>query len=453
MAVSSHGKQARGGLPRGPHTLTSEQVVGDQRRRLVAAMVELAGKSGYAAATVADIIDRAQVSRKTFYAHFDERRTLLLAAFDTVAPSAFEEVQAASQRTGGPTRQLEALMRALCRVARESPGTIALSTIEIAAANPAGVERREHLMGDYGLLIDQCLNADSHHTEMPLVLARTLAGGTHRAIDASLREGRTEQLPALAPQLARWTRSYHPVPADLSASTTTPTPECQAARQLGLVGGRAPGTLTLAPNGYQPPAGRRSAGYVHHANRERILDAVAQLNYAHGYTSLAARSLAERADVSERAFLAHFKSMDDAFATAVEVGHMKGQAIVDRARADAPDWGTGVRRAVCALLEFLACEPYFTRLAFVDAPLAGPAMARRTYEHAGAYARLLLDGAPQRRRPPRLAPEAALHSLFELVFHHSAQSKVEDLLNLIPVASYLALAPFLGVSDAASEAV
>jgi hypothetical protein len=90
---------------------------------------------------------------------------------------------------------------------------------------------------------------------------------------------------------------------------------------------------------------------------------------------------------------------------AVEIGHLKGQALVERARSSTRDWRTGVSHAIHALLEFLASEPYFTRLAFVDAPLAGPEMTRRTHEHAGAYARLLLDGAPQRRRPPRSPPK------------------------------------------------
>jgi energy-coupling factor transporter ATP-binding protein EcfA2 len=172
----------------------------------------------------------------------------------------------------------------------------------------------------------------------------------------------------------------------------------------------APGTLTLAPDSYQPPAGTRSRGFVHHTNRERILDAVAQLNSIAGYTTLTAQSIAEHADISERAFLTHFKNKDDAFATAVEIGHMKGQAIIERARSDAPDWRTGVRDAVHALIEFLASEPYFTRLAFVDAPLAGPTIARRMHEHARAYERLLLDGAPQRRRPPHIAREATIHA-------------------------------------------
>lgn len=428
-----------------------EEVFADQRRRMIDAMVELVGEQGYAATTIAHVIERAGVSRKTFYEHFSERKDLLIAAFDEASPAALEEVRAASERTGGSTRQLESMMRRLCRVARESPGTVALSTTEVAAANPAGILRHDELMESYGELIDFCLRDDGQPA-LTDTLARALAGGTHRTIDAHLRTGRAHQLPDLAPQLARWARSHHPVPETLSESEQPPSPWPWLGSSDGLLGGRAPGTLTLAPDGYQPHIGKRSSGFAQHANRERILDAVAQLISEDGYTELTASAVAERADLPERAFLAHFKSKDEAFAAAVELGHVKGQAIVQRAHTGTGPWRTNVRNAVRALVEFLASEPYFTRLAFVDAPLAGPAMAQRTHEHIAAYARLLFDGAPQRRRPPLIAPEAAVHAIVELGFHHAARHTVGELRSISNEIAYLALAPFVGVTEAVETA-
>jgi AcrR family transcriptional regulator len=451
VAVISQSSATRGKLPRGPHRLTDEQVAEDQHRRLIEAMVALAGERGYAATTVADIVKRAEVSRKTFYEHFKAREDLLLAAFDAACTATFDEVRAGAQRTGGPTRQFEALIGRLARIARARPGTIALSTIEIAAVEPAGLERREQLMGAYGALIDECLGAGHERPALPATLARALAGGIHRTIDAQLRMGHRDELAAISIQLARWTRSHHPVPPALTGDVAPCRPWPWVGGD-GLLGGRAPGTLALSPAGYEPPREVYSRGFVHHSNRERILDAVAQLTAAHGYTELTALSIAKRADISERAFLAHFKNKDDAFSAAVEVGHMKGQAIVERARAQAPNWRTGVRNAVSALLEFLASEPYFTRLAFVDAPLAGPEMIRRLHEHAGAYAHLLLDGAPQRKRPPTITPEATMHSLFELAFHQAGGHKTAELTSLTREATYLVLAPYVGVSEAAEVA-
>jgi AcrR family transcriptional regulator len=448
VAVISHGSRSGGKLPRGPHRLTANEVAANQRQRLIDAMAQLAGKRGYASTSVAGIIERAEVSRKTFYEHFADRESLLLAAFDATSSVALEEVRSASRRTGGPTRQIEALMRRLCRVALERPEAIA-STIEIAAADPAGLERHDRLMGEYGELIDECLRTKSKQPVLSPTLARALAGGAHRTIDAYLRTRRAEELPAIAPELARWMRSYHSMPADL-ATDEAPAPPWPCAGTNGFLGGRAPGTLVL--DSYRPAAGKRSSGFVQHANRERILDAVAQLNDAHGYTALTALSIAEHADISERTFLARFKNKDEAFSAAVELGHMKGQAVVERTRTSERDWHTGVSRAVHALLEFLASEPYFTRLAFVDAPLAGPEMARRTHEHVGAYARLLLDGAPQRRRPPTIAPEAIAHGLFELAFHHAAEHKIPELPRVAREATYLVLAPFVGNTKAAEQA-
>ena len=167
MAVRAKDRRKGGKLPRGPHRLSDEEVAADQRRRLIEAMIALAGQQGYAAATVAHIIAKAQVSRKTFYQHFVDRKDLLLSAFDMATAASIQEMELAAQRTGGPVRQLEALMGRLARLARESPGTIAMAAIEVAAIDPEGVERRELSMGAFGQLIDECLGADGQRTALP----------------------------------------------------------------------------------------------------------------------------------------------------------------------------------------------------------------------------------------------------------------------------------------------
>jgi hypothetical protein len=79
-------------------------------------------------------------------------------------------------------------------------------------------------------------------------------------------------------------------------------------------------------------------------------------------------------------------------------------------------------------------------------------MAERMHEHATIYTRLLLEDAPQRRRPPEVAPEAAVHGLFELAFHYAVQHHAAGLLRVAHEAAYLMLAPFVGVSEAAETA-
>ena len=51
----------------------------DTRRRIVEAAVELHGQVGPAATTVSMVAERAGVQRHTFYAHFPDERSLLMA--------------------------------------------------------------------------------------------------------------------------------------------------------------------------------------------------------------------------------------------------------------------------------------------------------------------------------------------------------------------------------------
>src|ERR1700733_11804462 len=66
----------------GPRTMPRVQVAEIQRGRLLGATVDVAQEVGYARLTVAQVIARAKVSRKTFYDLFEDREDCFLAVFD-----------------------------------------------------------------------------------------------------------------------------------------------------------------------------------------------------------------------------------------------------------------------------------------------------------------------------------------------------------------------------------
>jgi AcrR family transcriptional regulator len=68
-------------LPRGRHGLDSSVVRASQRLRLVEAMTEECAEKGYAKTTVADVIERSGISRKTFYEHFKNKEDCFLQAY------------------------------------------------------------------------------------------------------------------------------------------------------------------------------------------------------------------------------------------------------------------------------------------------------------------------------------------------------------------------------------
>jgi AcrR family transcriptional regulator len=115
-----------------------------------------------------------------------------------------------------------------------------------------------------------------------------------------------------------------------------------------------------------------------HSQRERILDAVANLTAAQGYAELKVEEIAERAAVSLQAFYEHFADKEDAFLVAYEEGHDKALAMVERAYTAEPDWRLGVRAEIATLLRFMAAEPSFAHVALVDALVATTRTAERS---------------------------------------------------------------------------
>ena len=85
------------------------------RERLVASAVDLFTENGYDATTVAQIAERAGVTRSTFFRHFTDKREVLVAGQETLSRLLAEGI------TGAPTdaTPLEAVAAGLTRAADE----------------------------------------------------------------------------------------------------------------------------------------------------------------------------------------------------------------------------------------------------------------------------------------------------------------------------------------------
>src|SRR4051812_15011818 len=73
-----HRAESRGG----PVVDAADRRVRRTRRNLTDALIGLILERGYEAITVQDILDRADIGRSTFYAHFRDKDALLLSCFD-----------------------------------------------------------------------------------------------------------------------------------------------------------------------------------------------------------------------------------------------------------------------------------------------------------------------------------------------------------------------------------
>jgi len=434
-----------------------EQARNEQRVALALAMIDAVAEHGYGKTTVAHVISRAGVSRKTFYRHFSNKEECFLATYDQISARAIRRMEQAYQEGVGWPGRVEAAIGALFEAAIESPGAVRLVLIEINALGPAGIERWERSIVHYERFVHEALKLAPGEGDFSDAVVKAVIGGLNRVLYRRVLRGERAELLAVIPDLVTWFASYYPTPAALLAEPSSTRAAARMPPRL-LEGGRAPGTL--AP--HASVDGRRglpggeynvSRSYVVHSQRERILDAVANLTAANGYTDLKVEEIAEQAAVSLNAFYEHFADKEDAFLVAYEIGHSKALASALRAYSAAGEWKLGVRAGIEALFEFLAEEPSFAHLALVDALFATARTAERSNIGIAAFAKMLVPGleeAPEQSAGSPVTIEAIAGGIFDLCLHYAFQGRIGELPELVPSATYIALAPFLG-SDAAAR--
>ncbi len=118
------------------------------RQLLQEALLSLVLEKGYEAVTVQDVIDRADVGRSTFYAHFQDKEELFLSEFDVLRAMIEKHLDATSPEARDPWdmtlamfRHAQEQHRLYKALAGKQGGSIALSHIERYLA----VHLREHL--------------------------------------------------------------------------------------------------------------------------------------------------------------------------------------------------------------------------------------------------------------------------------------------------------------------
>jgi AcrR family transcriptional regulator len=114
---------------------------GNQRLRIIDAMIDSCAEKTYAATTISDIVSRARISRTTFYKQFDDKR----ACFDAAVDRCIEQLQdAAASAHGGEGEPADAVRKATTAVIgalAQRPGLAQMLTGDALAVDPQVVER------------------------------------------------------------------------------------------------------------------------------------------------------------------------------------------------------------------------------------------------------------------------------------------------------------------------
>ena len=415
-------------------------------------MLASVGEQGYATTVVADVIAKAVASRKTFYEHFEDKQACFFAMSDEIVEEWVEQVADVCDSEVDWRNGIDAYVHALFALTLKSPPALRVIAAELTAAGPVGIERRERTLVRLAQPLRETLGDSSEAGEL---VARVIVGAILRILYARARRGervrrpRRGELLELAPEVAAWASSYR---SDSGSGPWRIRVEQQIAEPP--VGGRAPGTLSLSSRaierrGLPRGEGNVSRSFVVHNQRERILDALANLASAKGYGTCTIPEIVQEAAVSVQAFYEHFSGKEDAFLVAYELGHRKVLAIVERAYESQGDWPAAVRAGIEALLAFLASEPAYAHLALIDALTASAKSAAIAHDGMRSYMGMLEPGLESNlngNRPASVAVEATAGALLELCFVYVARERTRELPGLASFAEEIALRPFVGAS-------
>lgn len=207
MTVLTDGPPDR--LPHGPHRLTREEVEHSQYQRLCAAALEAVGELGYAPTTVTEIVGRARVARRTFYALFGGKEECFAAAYDSaVADCLGLLTETITLSADTPFAEgVHTSFRVFLEILAARPAATRALYIEILAAGPALVEHRARVHRLFAEHIVAVGRIGVQRGEVPVdpdpALIDMLLGGINERIVACLYERGAEHLPELAPLFTR----------------------------------------------------------------------------------------------------------------------------------------------------------------------------------------------------------------------------------------------------------
>ena len=188
-------------LPPGRHGLPRSFVAQNQRERILAGVADVASSTSYAELTVEGIIVTAGVSRRTFYEHFKNKDDAFLAAYDEASTRLLAAVRAAYESRQGFAERMSAGIEAFLLLLAADPAFARMCIVEVMAAGPEAVARRNAAMSAFAVMIDE--NARERLAQSPPsdLIAETVVGGIYDVVYTRIQRGDIQELPDLAPDL------------------------------------------------------------------------------------------------------------------------------------------------------------------------------------------------------------------------------------------------------------
>jgi AcrR family transcriptional regulator len=172
-----------------------------QRARILEALATCCAERGYAATTIGHIVERAGVSRATFYELFKDKEDCFMAAANWL----LGELMTATTGAYSPDKPLVHVVRdaaiAIVNLLAERPAFAQLAFVEYRTATPRALRVYQSGVRVIMSLLDQIRTDALTDAALPSSAARGAIGGAEAILRREVAAGRAEQLPEVLPQI------------------------------------------------------------------------------------------------------------------------------------------------------------------------------------------------------------------------------------------------------------
>lgn len=413
-----------------------------QRERLLKGMVEAANRRGYAGANVSAVIGAARVSRPTFYDYFADRDDCFRASIEDVQQELLGAVEQALQAQ--PAQEaMGAAVATLVAYASSEPARARFLMGESMAGGAGALDARDHGITLIAVAIESAQASARPDAALPDLEPRVLVGSVYRMIATRLRRGEAA-ISKLAEELLAWIAAYQRPAAQRRWQTLSPSPTPPRSPHLPDI------PIPQAPDVLPPGRPRLSEQEIAENHRLRILYAAALLAQQKGYIATTIADITKLASVDGRVFYRHFSDKQEVFAAVHELGFQRVMDVTAKAFFAAEGWPQRSWEAGRALTQLLQENPLVAHVGFVEAYAIGPGAVQRVEDSHVAFMFFLQEGlvhGPQANPPSRVAMEAIIASVFEIIYLQ-ARREEPQIASMLPHIAHLWLAPFLGVKQA-----
>lgn len=192
---------------------SSEDVAAWQRQRMLSAMVAAVAEKGYTAVAVADVVQRARVSRATFYEQFDDKADCFVAAFHWCVDTFVERLRSKNPREVPPRQRLHSILETYLGAMAEFPEGARVCLVDVYAVGPTAALHRKQIQLDFMELM-QHLHEDFAASGEPVNELTTfdfeaVVGAISSIATNKIAMGEAGDLPSLLAPLERFVLTHY----------------------------------------------------------------------------------------------------------------------------------------------------------------------------------------------------------------------------------------------------